>query len=131
MAESNLELAGRAYAALAEDDLDGFLALIEPDVEFSSLIAEAEGTTYRGHDGVREWWHTIKAGFGGLRWDVEEIREVGEDGVLVRSRVIGSLGGAPLAQPIFTAARGRAGKIAWWGVFRTEDEALDGLAARR
>jgi hypothetical protein len=59
--------------------------LIEPDVEFSSLIAEAEGTTYRGHDGVRE----------------------------------------------FTAARGRAGKIAWWGVFRTEDEALDGLAARR
>jgi ketosteroid isomerase-like protein len=130
VAELNREIAGRAFAAVAQDDLEGFLALVEPDVQFNSLIAEAEGKTYRGHDGVREWWETIKPLLGGLRWEREEIREVGEDRILVSFRVVGSLEGAPLAQTMFQAVRGRAGKIAWWGVFRTEAEALDALAVR-
>jgi ketosteroid isomerase-like protein len=131
VAESNREIAGRAYTALAQDDLEGFLALAELDVEFNSLIAEVEGKTYRGHDGVREWWETIKPQLGGLRWELEEIRELEENRTLVRFRVIGTLGGMPLAQTMFQAVMGRAGKIAWWGVFRTEAEALDALAAPR
>jgi ketosteroid isomerase-like protein len=67
VADSNREIARRAYAAVAEDDLEGFLALVEPDVEFNSLIAEVEGKTYRGHDGVREWWEGIKAQLGAAR----------------------------------------------------------------
>ena len=127
---TNRERAERAYAALAEDHLEGFLDLIDPDVEFTSLIAEAEGNTYRGHDGVRDWWENIKSGFGGLRWGVDEIREVGEDAVLIRMRVIGSLGGAPLAQTMFQPVQARGEKVGWWGVFRTEDEALRALADR-
>jgi uncharacterized protein len=46
-------LAEAAYAALNSGDLDAFLALTSEDVEFTSMVAEAEGTTFRGHDGVR------------------------------------------------------------------------------
>jgi ketosteroid isomerase-like protein len=127
---TNREQAEQGYAALARDDLDGFLAMIHPEVEFTSLIAEAEGKTYSGHDGVREWWATVKPILGGLEWELEEIREVGADHVLVHMQVVGTLEGAPIAQTMFQAVENREGLVGWWGVFRTEAEALKALAER-
>jgi ketosteroid isomerase-like protein len=127
---TNSELAERSYDALARDDLEGFLAMVDPDVEFTSLIAEAEGRTYSGHDGVREWWATVKSMLGGLRWELREIRDVGADHVLVHMRVVGTLQGAPIAQTMFQAVEGRDGLVVWWGVFRTEAETLKALAGR-
>ncbi len=128
---TNKELAEQGYTALARDDLEGFLADIDPDVEFTSLIAEAEGKTYHGHDGVREWWATIKSLLGGLRWELFDIREVGEHRVLVKQEVLGTLEGADIRQTMFQAVEAREGRVIWWGVFRTEDEALDALAERQ
>ena len=64
MAEPKSQLraiAETAYAALNANDLDAFLEVIADDVEFTSLVAEAEGTTYRSHPGAREWWTTVRA----------------------------------------------------------------------
>ena len=44
-----------AYGAINAGDLDAFLELTAEDVEFTSLVAEAEGATFRGHEGVRAW----------------------------------------------------------------------------
>ena len=38
-------LADSAYGAINAGDLDAFLALTAEDVEFTSLVAEAEGTS--------------------------------------------------------------------------------------
>ena len=46
-------MAEAVYGALNSGDLDGFLALLAEDVEFTSLVAEAEGTTFRGHVDAR------------------------------------------------------------------------------
>ena len=46
MSQENVELAESVYATLDRRDLDAFLALMHPEVEFRSLIAEAEGPTY-------------------------------------------------------------------------------------
>ena len=49
--------------ALNSGDLEAFLAQTAEDVEFTSLVAEAEGRTYRGHAGVRRWWETVLGAF--------------------------------------------------------------------
>jgi ketosteroid isomerase-like protein len=51
MSEENVAVLRKGYAAVNRGDIDGFLADVHPDVEFTSLIAEAEGETFRGHDG--------------------------------------------------------------------------------
>jgi hypothetical protein len=59
MSQENVGVMEAAYAAIERDDLDAFLALAHPEIQFRSLIAEAEGRTYHGHEGVREWWDAV------------------------------------------------------------------------
>jgi hypothetical protein len=58
MSHENVEKFRRGFAAVNHRDLDGFLGNVAPDVEFTSL-AEAEGETFHGHDGVRRWWKEV------------------------------------------------------------------------
>jgi ketosteroid isomerase-like protein len=52
MSQENVEVVRSAHAAFARGDLDQFLAVIHPDIEFTSLIVEAEaGGAFRGHEG--------------------------------------------------------------------------------
>ena len=130
-AVENVELARRAYDAINRGDLEGFVSLIDPDVEFGSLIAEAEGKTYRGHDGVRQWWGDVAQALGGLDFQVHEIRAVGEDGVLAKLVVKGEAGGVPVEQTMWQAARvGERGPF-WWQGVRTEEEGLAEIERRR
>jgi ketosteroid isomerase-like protein len=61
------ELVARAYRAVNERDLDAYLATVHPEVEFRSLIAEAEDRDYRGHAGARHYWQTVVEAFAQLR----------------------------------------------------------------
>jgi ketosteroid isomerase-like protein len=131
MSQENAELramAEAAFAALNSGDLAGFLALADEDVEFTSLVAEMEGTTFRGHDGVRVWWDTVRGAFGDVRWEVLEVRGSADGGV-AHVRMDGVLGGVPVELPMWLAAGLRQGRVIWWSFFRTEPEAL--AAARR
>lgn len=65
MSRESIELAEAAYAMLARRDLDAFPALIHPEVEFRSLLAETDGKTYRGHEGVTAWWNDMAESLGG------------------------------------------------------------------
>jgi hypothetical protein len=42
--------------AFNERDLDGMLVRLDPDVSFYPLKLGGLGGSYRGHDGVREWF---------------------------------------------------------------------------
>jgi hypothetical protein len=118
-------LAHRAYEALNAHDLDAFLAIVTEDVEFTSLIAEAEGMSFSGRDGVRIWWDTVIASFEELHWDVLElITGTGSRGV-VHVRIVGSIGGVRVEQPMWQAVSARDGKASWWALFRTKAEALE------
>ena len=48
MSQENVELIQGAHAAVNGRDLDALLGLVHPEVEFQSLIAEAEGRDYPG-----------------------------------------------------------------------------------
>jgi ketosteroid isomerase-like protein len=122
-------LARAAYGALNSGNLDAFLALVAEDVEFTSLVAEAEGTTFRGHAGVRAWWETVRGAFQDPRWELLDMRGSGDRGV-AKFRLAGTLAGVEVTQTMWQAARLRDGKLGWWAFFRTEHEALEAAGLR-
>jgi len=129
MSQRDVELravAEAAFGALNSGDLDGFLALATEDVEFTSLVAEVEGTTFRGHDGVRTWWETVRGAFADVRWEVLEVRGCGPGGV-AQVRMTGTLGGVPVNLMMWLAATLRERRVSWWSFFRTEREAINAV----
>jgi ketosteroid isomerase-like protein len=118
-------LAETIYEALNAGNLDGFLANVDENVEFTSMVAEAEGTTFRGHDGVRAWWETVRGAFQDPSWDVLEVRPLEDGRGVIKFRMAGVLAGVEISQLMWQASHIRDGKVAWWAFFRTEEEALE------
>jgi ketosteroid isomerase-like protein len=117
----------RAMAeALNSGELEAFVARTAEDVEFTSLVAEAEGRTFRGHAGVRAWWETVLGAFQDPHWEVLEALGSGDRAVL-KSRLTATLADTEVEQTMWMAARLREGKLGWWAFFRTEDEALEAV----
>lgn len=130
MSRGNVEIAHRAFDALRRGDLEGFLALIDPAVQFTSLITEADRQSYSGHDGVSDWFRTVSGTFEDFEAGPEEIREIG-DHLIVRVRMRGTVGGVRVEQTMWQAVELRDRRIASWDVFRTEAEALGAVGLRR
>jgi uncharacterized protein len=116
-------VAEASYRALNSGDLDAYLAVCAEDVEFTSLLAEAEARTFRGHDGVRAWWNTVLGKFDDVQWELLDVRASGDRGV-AHFRIAGTLNGVPLQQSVWQAITLRRGKLSWWVPYRTEREAL-------
>ena len=129
MSEENVAIFRRGYAAVNRGDIDGLLALVHLDVEFTSLIAEAEGETFHGHDGVRRWWNEVVLPFGGLHGEPEDVRDLGDT---VIARVLGTYRprGVEVRQTVWNVIRFRDGMAAWWQFFRTQEEALEAAGLR-
>jgi ketosteroid isomerase-like protein len=125
-AGGHIELVKAGYEALNSGDLDAFLAIASEDVEFTSMVAEAEGTTFRGHDGMRTWWETVRGAFEDPHWELLGFLDLGERGVC-HFRMSGTLAGVPVEQTMWQATETRDGKAIWWAFFRSEREALVAL----
>ena len=77
MSEENVEIARKVADALNRRDVEAILAYANPEIELhSAIIGGAEGNTYRGHDGVRQWMAESIATFAELRGDVLTIGRV-------------------------------------------------------
>jgi ketosteroid isomerase-like protein len=124
MSEENVEAFRRGYAAVNRGDLEGLLVTVHPEVEFTSLIAEAEGETFHGHDGVRRWWTEVVLPLGGLNGEPAEVRDLGDT---VLARVLGTYRprGVAVRQTVWQVIRFREGMATGWQFFRTEEEALE------
>jgi ketosteroid isomerase-like protein len=132
MSPVSLELrtiAETAFRALNTGDLDSYLSVISDDVEFTSMIAEMEGVTFRGHDGVRHWWETVRGSFQDVQWELLDLSECG-NGAVAQLRAFGKLGGAEVDQTVWQAATFKDGKLTWWKFFRSESDAIDAAECR-
>jgi ketosteroid isomerase-like protein len=78
---SNVEVIQRLADAINRGDLEAVLDCYDPEVDFSPLRATLRGS-YKGHDGVREWWADTQESFAAFSLDPEEIRDVGDSRVL-------------------------------------------------
>jgi|SRR5829696_359761 len=128
MSEENVELLHQAFDAFNRRDLDAFLALCDPDVEFISYLARVEGgEAYRGHDGVQDWWDRLLAVYPDFSVEIEDlVRDLG-DRTIVRARAHGHgvESDAPMDQAMWQVAEYRHGKTIGWRFFTSEAEALE------
>jgi ketosteroid isomerase-like protein len=122
MSNDSVRVLEEIYAAISGRDLDAFLALTDPRVEFRSLIAEAGGGTFRGHEGVRAWWDEVICSLG-VQPNPEQIEAFRDRGI-TRMRLAGTVGGVEVPQAMWMAWRVRDGRLIWWQTFRDEDGAL-------
>jgi ketosteroid isomerase-like protein len=117
MSEQNIDVGRGLIEAVNRRDLDAFLALVRPDVEWD----DSEGWPgirgiYRGHDGVRDWWERFLEVWESVEVVGEEARE-GPDG-----RVLLQVSGA-----FRGGASGVQTEVRAWEVLRI----ADGQVARR
>jgi len=70
----------RAFTrAFNAGDVEGVIAVCDPEVEFQSTFAAVGGAIYRGHDGIRQWHRDLEETWGKeIRSDLETLYEVGE-----------------------------------------------------
>jgi ketosteroid isomerase-like protein len=126
MSQVNVELAYRAIDAMNRRDIDAFLALLDPDVEFYSRIVELEGGgPYQGHDGIRSWWESLFSISPDFRTEIEDVRDAGDTTVTrVRQSGHGVGSDAPMEQMQWFVAQSRNGRVIRVQVFVSEIEAL-------
>ena len=122
MSRESVRVLEELYAAIDDRDLEAFLALTDPEIEFHSLIAEAGGGIFRGHDGVRAWWDEVICSLA-VQPNPEEIEAFRDRGI-TRMRLAGTVAGVEVPQAMWMAWRLRDGRVIWWQTFRDEDDAL-------
>ncbi len=130
MSQENVEAVRRGYAAWNANELDAFLAELDPEVEWHPSIEPAlEGgeTTYRGLDGVRRAWDDYRGGaWERLTAHIHEIRDLGES-VLVLGHIdlTGRTTGLEFSQEVGQLITFRDGKMLRSQDFLSHAEAVE------
>jgi ketosteroid isomerase-like protein len=133
MSRDNVESLHRAIDTFNRRDLDAFLAVNDPDVEFTPYERALEGLgPYRGHDDVRTWWKEAFAALPDLRAEVHEVRDLGDVTVSRgRLRGTGAGSGASFERTLWMAHEWRDERQVWWRAFDNEEEALEAAELRQ
>ena len=132
MSRETVQLVRRAYDTFNRRDLDAFLELMDPAVEFIPFERALEGGgAYHGHSGVRSWWDSSFEVLPDLRVEPDEVRDLG-DWTLTRGRLRGhgAESGARFDRVLWHIAEWRDKKQVWWSAFETEADALEAVRLR-
>ncbi len=131
MPEPILERYRYAYDLFNRRDWDGFVALMDEEIEVESRLAAMEGV-YNGHDGLRRWWDDVCETIPDYRIEVVEVRNLGGAAIAhLRGTGSGGTSAVPVDDPFWHAVRwGRDGKCLWWRNCTTEAEAIEALGER-
>jgi hypothetical protein len=127
MSEENVELARRASELFNRRDLHGFLGLMAADVTFQPQL----GASSHGHSGLRRLWDAVVEG-SELTTEIVEIRDLGAELVLAAVREIGYdvRSGGRFEQTIWVPSSWQQGECVWWGIYLSEQDALEALSLR-
>jgi ketosteroid isomerase-like protein len=91
MSQQNAEIVRAVYRAWSDGDLDALIAVCDAEVELLTSGAFPDlAPVYRGHDGLRTFWQSMRVPWESFQLDPERIVE-GEDcaAVAVRFRAQG------------------------------------------
>lgn len=85
-ADANVATVRRALRTLTSanrQEVDAFVAeLVHADCEWQPFLSGVEGRTYRGPEGLREFANDLLGSFD-VSYDVDEVRPIGDDAVLL------------------------------------------------
>jgi ketosteroid isomerase-like protein len=126
----NVRLHRALNAAFNAHDVNAWIALSDPDVEFETRFAPVGGeTTYRGHDGIRRFNRSLEEVWGDdIGVEAEQYFDLGERTLaFYRLRGRGQQSGAEVALPATVVARWRDGLCVHWKSYADKREALSYL----
>jgi ketosteroid isomerase-like protein len=125
---TDIEVVKATFAAFAERDLEGVLALADPDIEFTAVTGEHAGRTdpYRGHDGMRQYFRDLAGVWEELHLTPREFRAVG-DLVLVTGKVSARSRGRTVSGSTGWLWRVRDGKVVFGKVYASAADAIAAL----
>ena len=135
MSQQNLETFQRAQEAWNTENLDAWLAELDPEVEWHTALEQAlegSGTIYRGHDDLRKGWDAYRGeSWGGFMNQIQEIRDLGES-VLVLGHldVSGRTSGFESRQEFGQLLHFRGAKILRSQDFLSHADALEAAGLR-
>jgi len=104
MQPARADVVRNSIEAFSRGDFDAALNAFDPDIEWEvSRDLVPDGMTYRGHEGVREFWAGWHQLFHPFRLEIEECTPVGTDSVRVVTRAHGrgAGSGVPVESPRF------------------------------
>jgi ketosteroid isomerase-like protein len=78
MSRENVEVVRRLFPAFNRRDMNEFLKLLDPDVEWVPILAVLEGRVYRGHAEVEQWVADLATDWEHFEVYYEELRDLGE-----------------------------------------------------
>jgi ketosteroid isomerase-like protein len=128
MRGSDREIAQEAFAAFNRGDIDAVLELCDPEIVIRD--PERTGRTFRGPDGVREFFEEWLENWQEYRSEPVEFAESG-DGMLVHAKQTGKgkLSGIEINQDLFITFRMREGKFIEYQLYTERENALASLGA--
>jgi ketosteroid isomerase-like protein len=123
------ELVRRGLDTYNRRDAEAGLAIWHPDCEWHPFMtAEVEGAAgYRGHEGIRQWFRDTDEMFSEVLWQVDEVRDLGDDRVLVLGwlRARGRLSGAEVNSPLAQLFEFREGKVIRGWAYLSHEQAKE------
>jgi hypothetical protein len=104
--------------AANREEIATIIALSHPDIEFVALVADVEGRTYHGYDGISE-----------SEYELEDLIDAGSDHVvaLVRWRAAGRTSGILVDEPLAAVYSFRDGRAYRMVVFQSRADALQSV----
>src|SRR6266550_2863992 len=119
MSQENVEIVRRNLRAWQRDDFEGFLLRTHPEIE-------GQESAYHGHEGMRRLWDTYRTELDGFEVEAEEIRDVGDDRVVLIGRIRwrGAASGIESESPFGMVITVRDGKMFRSVDYLSHDEPL-------
>jgi uncharacterized protein len=126
VSQENVEVVQAAFQAFERGDMDGVLCLCDEDIEVTqdANLLGAPGHQH-GHAGVREAFALWPDLWDDFRVEILRLQDIGDHVVVSTvNRGRGKDSGVPVEMPFTFLFSIRAGKIAEWRLFMSDDQAL-------
>ena len=126
MSQENVDRLQSAIGAFNRREGRTFDRLLAADAEIVPVRAVVEGTTYRGRDAGSQYCAAVEDTWESLRWEVDQIREVGDAAVAVgHIRGKGRETGAAIDTSGGRVAQFDDGLITHFRTYTNREEALE------
>ena len=130
MSWRNVEIARRCFARFASRDLDAFLELMDPNVEWVPAIEVVAPDdliygTYYGHDGIRQWFADVQR-FSDYRVEPDKFRGT-DDHAYVTGKVFIEDNRQRYLRDVYFVLTIRSGKVAAARTYTEKVEALEAV----
>jgi ketosteroid isomerase-like protein len=125
----NVDLARRLLEAFNAHDLEAFLAMCDPSIEYHSVMTGPFGTAYQGHDGIRSYFRDFADAWGDdFRVEPDAFFDLGEHTLIsfvVKAR--GKQSGAEVSMQRAQLSRWQDGRLVFAKGYVDRHDALKDL----